>query len=174
LRTFGEVGVTRSITRVKEKLQDRRHARIFVGYGAQHAGNVYQMMNLKTGRLCLSRDVRWINKTYGEHLGLDNREDAISVESPRGEEGVSNADSDVSKMEETKTKPTAVEEGLEPEDGWHIVNACREIIHYEVRPTGQTRSWTSYKTNIVPIADAYSVLYESDDEADGSEIKCEP
>jgi hypothetical protein len=32
------------------------------------------MMNLKTGRLCLSRDERWINKTYGEYLSLDIRE----------------------------------------------------------------------------------------------------
>jgi hypothetical protein len=69
-------------------------------------------------------------------------------------------------MEETNTKPTAMEEDLEPEDGWHIVNAGRETIHYETRPTGQTRSGTSYKSNIAAIANTYSVLYESDDEAD--------
>jgi hypothetical protein len=85
LRTFGEVGVTHNITTVKEKLQDRGHACIFVGYAAQHAGK-------KSGRLCLSRDIRWIDTSYGEYWGLNNREDAISVESPLGngeEEGVS-------------------------------------------------------------------------------------
>jgi hypothetical protein len=180
------VGVIRSITTVKEKLQDRGQACIFVGYAAQHAGNVYRMMNLKTGRLCLSRDVRWLHKSYGEYSGLDIREDAISVESPLGngeEEGVSKADNDISKMEETTTKPTEMEEELEPEDGWHIVNAGRETIHYEARPTGQTRWGTSYKSNIAAIANTYSVLYESDDEADGdknddgvdgNDIICEP
>jgi hypothetical protein len=86
-------------------------------------------------------------------------------------------------MEETNTKPTAMEEELESEDGWHIVNAGRETIHYETRPRGQTRSGTSYKSNIAAIVNTYSVLYESDDEADedkrddgadGNEIICEP
>jgi hypothetical protein len=94
----------------------------------------------------LSHDVRWINKTYCENLGLDKREDAISVKSPLGngeEGGVNIADNDISKMDETKTKATAMQEGQEPEDGWHIVNAGRETIHYEARPTGKTRSGTS-------------------------------
>ena len=34
---------------------------MFVGYASNHAGNVYRMLNLKTKRVILSRDVRWLN-----------------------------------------------------------------------------------------------------------------
>jgi hypothetical protein len=76
-----------------------------------------------------------------------------------------------------------MEKELEPEDVWHIVNAGLETIYYEAIPTGQTRSGTSYKSNIAAIASTYSVLHESDDEADGdksddgadgNEIICKP
>jgi hypothetical protein len=87
-------------------------------------------------------------------LDPNNREDAISVGSLR----VNNADDDISKIEELKTKPTAMEEGLETEEGWHKVNAGRETIHCEARPTGQTLSGTSYKTNVAAIA--YETLRE--------------
>jgi hypothetical protein len=51
-----------------------------------------------------------------------------------------------------------MEEGLETEEGWHKVNAGRETIHCEARPTGQTLSGTSYKTNVAAIA--YETLRE--------------
>jgi hypothetical protein len=57
LRTFGEVGVTHNITTVKEKLQDRGHACIFVGYAAQHAGK-------KSGRLCVAHYRMCLEATF--------------------------------------------------------------------------------------------------------------
>jgi hypothetical protein len=174
LRTFGELGVIRDITSVKAKLEDRGVTRIFIGYAAQHPGNVYRMLNLKNWHLRLSRDIQWLGTRRGNNDAM-NREDPftfpISVGSPLGngeEERCRNVEADVSKVvtnidvsktEEikTETQTKAGEDG--PEEGWHIVNAGREKIHYEARPTGQTRSGTTYKINIATIANATNTLY---------------
>jgi hypothetical protein len=74
-------------------------------------------------------------------------------------------DIDVSKTEEIKTEThtKAAEDGRE--EGWHIVNAGREKIHYEARPTGLTRSGTTYKIDDASIANAnkYAVLTQDED-----------
>jgi len=63
LRTFGELGIVTETPgqSIKSKLQDRGIKCMFVGYASNHAGNVYRMLNLKTKRVILSRDVRWLN-----------------------------------------------------------------------------------------------------------------
>jgi hypothetical protein len=59
LRTFGEVGIVPLKTgeQIKAKLNDRGTACIFLGYVKKHAGNVYQMLNMKTNAVIVTRDV---------------------------------------------------------------------------------------------------------------------
>ena len=83
LRTFGEVGVARNIETVKGKLEDRGTPCIFLGYAAQHAGDVYRMLSLTTNKIRLSRDVTWLNKSYGEYKGITRTE---YIRLPNGEE----------------------------------------------------------------------------------------
>ena len=37
---------------------------MFVGYADNHAGDCYEMLNLKTRQVLLSRDVQWLNRMY--------------------------------------------------------------------------------------------------------------
>lgn len=67
LRTFGEIGVAKEHNTVKAKLDDRGTTCVFVGYAAQHAGDVYRMLSLTTQKLRLSRDVRWLGTQYGQY-----------------------------------------------------------------------------------------------------------
>jgi hypothetical protein len=127
-RTFGELGVIRDITPVKAKLENRGVTSIFVGYAAQHPGNVYRMLNLKNWHLRLSRDIQW-RGTSRAHKDAVNREDTftfpLSVGSPLGngeEEQCGNVEADVSKVVtdnevskseeiQTETQTKAAEDG---------------------------------------------------------------
>jgi transposase InsO family protein len=68
LRTFGEVGIVadKPGPTIKSKLADRGLLCVFVGYARNHAGNVYRMINMKTGRALVTRDIQWTNRYIGE------------------------------------------------------------------------------------------------------------
>jgi hypothetical protein len=122
------------------------------------------MLCLKTGRLRLSRDVQWLGKCYGEYHGLSSREDDTPTlgngkESPSD---ISNVTSERVEENPDIKVPTI----SDPSEGWHTVTTGREAIVYEATPTGQTRSGTTYKSDIVAVANTYSALYESDEDPD--------
>ena len=56
--TDNKVGMT--------KIDPREKIRLFVGYSTQHAGDVYRLLNPKTSRVILSRDVEWTGNTWAE------------------------------------------------------------------------------------------------------------
>ncbi|MFN7263265.1 MAG: reverse transcriptase domain-containing protein [Cyanobacteriota bacterium] len=85
LRTFGEVGVMtlKPGKTIKSKLGDRGIKCLFLGYAANHAGNVYRVLNLATNMVMISRDVKWLN-TFNIHDGknenvqnLDDEDDHL-------------------------------------------------------------------------------------------------
>ena len=65
LRTFGEVGIMtlKPGSSIKSKLADRGIKCLFLGYAANHAGNVYRVLNLETKMVMISRDIKWL-KTF--------------------------------------------------------------------------------------------------------------
>ena len=67
LRSFGEMAVvtTNGVT-LRSKLRDRGVPMIFVGYTDSHAAAVFRFVNVRTKKLVLSRDVRWLRIFYGE------------------------------------------------------------------------------------------------------------
>lgn len=67
MRTFGEKGIVtlNPGKAIKAKLDDRGIECIFVGYATNHAGNVYRMLNPKTNKVLVTRDVRWLSATGG-------------------------------------------------------------------------------------------------------------
>jgi transposase InsO family protein len=73
LRQFGEVAIAKDTRKIKGKLEDRGKATIYLGIAKNHSPDVYRLMNLKTRAVINSRDVIWLNKTYGEWKGLVNK-----------------------------------------------------------------------------------------------------
>ena len=51
----------------RTKIDPRGKVSLFVGYSTQHAGDVYRLLNPKTGRVIHSRDVKWTSKTWAKH-----------------------------------------------------------------------------------------------------------
>ncbi len=41
---------------------------LFLGYAANHAGNAYRMLKLKTNKVLITRDVRWSKKVDSEEI----------------------------------------------------------------------------------------------------------
>ena len=68
LRVFGEMCVVADTDNKvgRTKIDPRGKITLFVGYSTQHAGDVYRLLNPKTGRVIHSRDVKWIGKTWVE------------------------------------------------------------------------------------------------------------
>ena len=66
LRVFGEIGIVSNTGDITSATQDRGIKCIFLGYADDHSGDVYRFYNMRTGKMILSRDVIWVNKTYQE------------------------------------------------------------------------------------------------------------
>ena len=45
---------------------------IFVGYAADHSGAVYRMYCPGTRSIRLSRDITWLNKSYGTYKSISD------------------------------------------------------------------------------------------------------
>ena len=60
LRSFGEMAV-------RSKLDTRGRTGIFVGYGDDHADNVYRFINIQMKKIILSRDIQWLNSFWKEY-----------------------------------------------------------------------------------------------------------
>src|SRR5210317_2161698 len=70
LRHFGEIAVVKTGAKIKSKLIDRGHYCIFLGYPGDTSGNTHKFFNLHTGRVILSQDITWLDKSYGNWKGI--------------------------------------------------------------------------------------------------------
>ena len=74
LRRFGEVGIVtyHENKKIRSKLAPRGRPCLFVGYPDDTTGDVYRMIDLETLSLIKTRDVMWLNETYGEYKQRTN------------------------------------------------------------------------------------------------------
>ena len=76
-RKWGEAGVVKVKTLTTPKMEERGITCMFVGYAQQHAGDCHEMLNLKTNRILVTRDVQWLNRMHFKNNGkpFDNNSD---------------------------------------------------------------------------------------------------
>ena len=65
-RKFGSMAIVKKTSKIQNKLENTGKPCIFVNYASNHASDVYRFLNLETKAIVMSRDVRWLNKTYYE------------------------------------------------------------------------------------------------------------
>jgi len=65
---FGEMGVVTDMSskKARSKLADRGKIAMFLGRSMNHESKAFRFLNMKTRRVIISRNVRWLNKTYAE------------------------------------------------------------------------------------------------------------
>lgn len=69
LRVFGEMGIVKTnYDKITSKLRDKGTTMVFIGYSLDHGTNVYRMLNLNTMGITISRDIIWLNVTYGNWI----------------------------------------------------------------------------------------------------------
>jgi hypothetical protein len=65
LKTFGKMCAVMTKKTIQGKLNDRGTVGLFVGYPGNHANDVYRLFNIKTKQIIKSRDLVWLNLSYG-------------------------------------------------------------------------------------------------------------
>ena len=82
LKSFGELGIVtdKPGAGIKNKLSNRGRICMFVGYAKGHAENVYQMYNLQTKKILLTRDIIWTKRFYGSQKGKTSTQFFIKIE----------------------------------------------------------------------------------------------
>ena len=67
LHSFGEQGIVKTAKEHQSKLKNHRELCMFVGYSDNHSNLTYRMLNLRTHKILISRDVIWMNRLFGDN-----------------------------------------------------------------------------------------------------------
>ena len=54
------------------KIMNKGITMMFIGYSPLHSSHVFHMFNLKNKGVITTRDVTWLNTTYGKWKGIEN------------------------------------------------------------------------------------------------------
>ena len=84
LKEFGRIGFVTIRDKIKGKMKSRSKRCVMVGYAENHTDDTYIMYNPATGKVILSRDIRWARyerPNIKDGLGIfRNREEIIDVD----------------------------------------------------------------------------------------------
>src|SRR5210317_184296 len=98
LRTFGEVAIVLDPTKhkIRGKLDNRGEVVVFMGYPKDYAGDTYRMMNIATRQICHTRDLIWLNKSFGKYKQIvpNDEFDEETIEYENEDDALDNHDSD--------------------------------------------------------------------------------
>ena len=53
---------------------------MFLGYAVGHDGKTYCMLNLKTRKVLLTCDVKWLHKVYMQKTGMPSQKFVLEIE----------------------------------------------------------------------------------------------
>ena len=75
LQIFGQAGIvlTDSKKSLKAKLKSKGIKKYFVGYAKDHSHDVYMMYNTETGKVSVTRNIRWLETMIGDDFGIPSR-----------------------------------------------------------------------------------------------------
>ena len=88
LKKWGEAGVAKVKTNTTPKLEEKGITYMFVGYATDHAGDCYEMLNMNTKQVLVTRDVQWLNRMYFDDNtnDIDDKDHNEEIIDPNAEE----------------------------------------------------------------------------------------
>ena len=98
LKQLGEIGVIKKLGKL-QKLDNKGTDGVMIGYEKECEAGTYRMMNLKTGMINITRDVKWMNMTYDEY----KKRQKIS-ETEESTNSILTETSSIREKQETKSK----------------------------------------------------------------------
>jgi hypothetical protein len=95
LRTFGKIGIIEdgALGNIKSKFTNRSFPAMFIGYPPNHSNDVFQFMVLSKRSIITSRNVVWLNKTYGDFMQIPVSDRFLYID-PVPENNTSDLDDD--------------------------------------------------------------------------------
>ena len=145
LRSFGEMAVIAisDDKKMRSKLDVGGRNGIFVGYADDHAGNVYQFINVQTKQINLSRDIQWLNSFWKEYKKRRDDSKKLVDEFYTPEEDDQTQD----ESETDEPKENEIEETKDSGDGntteeKKILGIDIQMIGAREKELGRTRSQT--------------------------------
>jgi hypothetical protein len=161
LREWGEIGIVtdEAKNKINPKLDNKGHPCMLVNYAENHQSNVYRMWDLKTHRIVISRDILWLNKSYGDFIqdkktDVDNAindDELYEQEEPQntttGRVEDHNRDQDNNAYDESILQDYHADEHEEHQDMQEMLQEVQETTQ-EVEPTStSTRRTRSSRTS---------------------------
>jgi hypothetical protein len=72
MKPFGDIAVIENnkSRKLRSKLEDRGYPAMYLGMAENHSDQVYHFLKLDTNQVILSRDVLWLDKSYGDWKGV--------------------------------------------------------------------------------------------------------
>jgi hypothetical protein len=77
LRTFGEAGTVKVKKQQYPKLSDRGITCMFVGYTVDHDGDCYEMLDINSETVNVTRDVVWLKRMYFKQSPNEDEEEGV-------------------------------------------------------------------------------------------------
>ena len=105
LHSFGDMAVFAIRDKIQGKLKDRGQICMFLGYSEDHDTSTYRMLNINTRKVIHTRDLTWLNKTYGEYY---NVQQPMIVEIEDDEDEKTNIISDEESVNSEGREPGAI------------------------------------------------------------------
>jgi hypothetical protein len=78
-RQFGEVGIVKFTDRIKSKLKNRGTPVLYLHRADLHAPDVCRVLKLDTKKVLITRDIIWLNQTFGEFKGDKRLKDIMTI-----------------------------------------------------------------------------------------------
>ena len=66
VQRFGEICIVANRVAIMNKMQNRGKHCIWLGFADNHASKCYRLLNLETKRVVISRDVTFLDKSFGD------------------------------------------------------------------------------------------------------------
>jgi hypothetical protein len=113
LRKFGEMCAIRTKDKIQSKLADTGTTCMFVGFGVNHASEMYRLLNPNTEQIIKSRDVIWLGKSFGSctksrnGVKIDKIDDSDDEEEVKEDTQVNDEVEGVDKRKLNRTKREA-------------------------------------------------------------------
>ena len=116
---------------------------MFVGYATNHAGDCYEMLNLNTRRILLSRDVLWLGRMYFNrleesevHVSIENDSDLQEEEANDEEETKEDSESEEESEETPKSSTVITRSGRSIKAPGRLIEEIEGVTVEEIMAVG--------------------------------------
>ena len=134
LRTFGEIGIVHDSAqgRIKSKLTNRGFPAMFIGYPPDHSNDVFQFMVLSRRTIITSRNVVWLNKSYGDFMKVPESDRSLFIDPSPPEDNSINDENDNDSSDDDNDDEYPDYSEYPPIDGFAVLQGVQQQLQQQI------------------------------------------